>query len=127
MIEDTVISEFRLGQINSEMVVSSEDGETAYSLHTINHGKAMTLKEEEEILSKISIAGNTLGFKSDMECDLSPYCLITYNADKSENAKYTYGDHAPGKVEYQSECRFKPGEKVLCLCMKDMMWSFREL
>lgn len=114
MIDDTVINEFRVKPISPEKIVSSE-GETAYSLETILHGKCVTTQEEEDIISKLIATDTTLGFESDMECDLAPYSLTTYNADKSENASYNYGDHAPGKIDYQEKCQFKPGDKVLCL------------
>lgn len=115
MLEDTLINEFRVKPINPEKVVSSEYGEVAYSLVTISHGECVTTEEEEEIISKIMKTETTLGFESDMECDFLPFVLITYNADKSENARYEYGDHAPGEGRYQEGCRFKHGDKVLCL------------
>ena len=115
MLEDTVINEFRIKPISPEKVVSSVDGETAYSLESIPHGKCDTPTKVEEMILNIPVTETTLGFESDTECDSDPYDLITYNADKSENARYEYGDHAPGEGKYQEECRFKPGEKVLCL------------
>ncbi|MDE7462968.1 MAG: hypothetical protein K2M88_07395 [Muribaculaceae bacterium] len=115
MLEVTVINEFRVKPIDPEKVVSSVNGETAYSLESIPHGKCDIPTKEEEIISNIPVTDTTLGFESDTECDSDPYDLITYNADKSENAHYQYGDHAPGEEKYQEECRFKPGDKVLCL------------
>lgn len=115
MLEDTNINEFRVKPISPEKVVSSVDGETAYSLETIPHGKCVMPTMEEEMISNIPVTDTTLGFESDTECDFLPYVLITYNADKSENARYDYGDHAPGEEKYQEKCRFKPGDKVLCL------------
>lgn len=115
MLEDTDINEFRVKPISPEKVVSSVDGETAYSLESIPQGKCSMPKEEAEIISKIPVTEATLGFASDTECDFDPYVLITYNTDKSENACYQYGGHAPGEEKYQEESRFKPGDKVLCL------------
>lgn len=115
MFEDTLINEFRVKPIHPEKVVLSVDGETAYSLESIPHGKCDIPTKVEEIISNILVTDTTLGFESDTECDSAPYDLVTYNADKSENARYQYGDHAPGEEEYQVECRFEPGDKVLCL------------
>lgn len=115
MLEDTDINEFRVKPISPEKVVSSVDGETAYSLESIPHGKCDLLTKEEEIVLNIPVTDTTLGFESDTECDFDPYDLITYNADKSENARYQYGDHAPGEEKYQEASRFMPGDKVLCL------------
>ena len=115
MLEDTAINEFRVKPISPENVVLSVDGETAYSLESIAHGKSDIPIKEEEIISNIPVTDTTLGFESDTECDFDPYDLITYNADKSENARYQYGDHAPGEEKCQEECGFKPGGKVLCL------------
>ena len=115
MLEDTFINEFRVKPISPEKVVSSVDGETAYSLKTILHGIRDIATKGEEMISNIPATDTTIGFESDTECDFVPYVLITYNADKSENARYEYGDHAPGEEKYQEECRFKPGDKVLCL------------
>lgn len=115
MLEDTDINEFRVKPISPEKVVSSVDGETAYSLESIPHGKCRMPKEEDEIISKIPVTDTTLGIESETECDFDPYDIKTYNADGSENAHYLYGDHAPGEEKYQEECRFKPGDKVLCL------------
>ena len=115
MLEDTVINEFRIKPINPEKVVSSVDGETAYSLESIPHGKCDIPTKEEEMISNIPVTDTTLGFEKDTECDFCPCFLTTYNADKSENASYEYGDHAPGEDNFQEKCRFKPGDKVLCL------------
>ena len=115
MLEDTFINEFRVKPISPEKVVSSVDGETAYSLKTILHGISDIATKGEEMISNIPATDTTIGFESDTECDFVPYVLITYNADKSENARYEYGHHAPGEEKYQEECRFKPGDKVLCL------------
>ena len=46
MIEDAIITEFRVKPINPEKVVSSEDGESAYSLETVSHGKCATTRGE---------------------------------------------------------------------------------
>lgn len=115
MLEVTVINEFRVKPISPEQVVSSVDGETAYSLESISQGKCDLLTKEEEIISHFLVTDTTLGFESVTECDSVPYDLITYNADKSKNARYQYGDHAPGEEKYQEACRFRPGDKVLCL------------
>ena len=115
MLEDTVINEFRVKPINPDKIVSSVNGETAYLLVSIPHGKCDIPTKEKEIISNIPVTDTTLGFESATECDSDPYNLITYNADKSENAHYQYGDHAPGEEKYQDACRYKPGDKVLCL------------
>ena len=115
MIEDAIITEFRVKPINPEKVVSSKDGETAYSLEIVPHGKCATTQEGKEMIFKLMAIDTTLGFESDMECDFVPFSLVTYNSDKSENASYNYGEHAPGKSDYQEKCQFKPGDKVLCL------------
>ncbi|MDE6480833.1 MAG: hypothetical protein K2L45_11255 [Muribaculaceae bacterium] len=115
MLEDTVINEFRVKPISSDKIVSSSEGETAYSLETIPHGKCVMPANDTEIISKIQITDLTLGFESETECDFDPYDIKTYNADGSENAHYQYGDHAPGEDNFQEECRFKTDDKVLCL------------
>ena len=117
MIEDTEINEFRVKPLNPDMIVSSENNETAYSLESVPHG--ICVIKEEAMISKIPVANTTLGFECDTECDFLPNVLTTYNADGSENAVYNYGDHAPDEENYQKECRFKPGDKVLCLMFKN--------
>lgn len=79
MLEDTLINEFRVKPISPEKVVSSVDGETAYSLESIPHGKCDIPTKEEEIISNILVTDTTLGFESDTECDSYPYDLVTYN------------------------------------------------
>lgn len=115
MLEDTILSELRLRSIDPQKVLSKENDETAYSLETICLGECQTQKQEEELLSRVQISDVTLGFESETDCDLLPCDLITYSSDKTVNAEYHWGNHAPGEREYQTECRFKPGEKVLCL------------
>ena len=115
MLEDSRIYEFRVKPLSPEKVVSSVEGETAYSLELILQGECATTQEGKGMISKIMVTETTLGFESDMECDFVPFSLVTYNSDKSENASYNYGDHAPGKSDYQEKCQFKPGDKVLCL------------
>ncbi len=115
MIEETIISELRLKPIDPQNVLSKENEETAYSLKTIPLGECQTQKQEDDILSRSQVSDVTLGFKSDTDCDFMPFVLVTYNSDKTVNAEYHLGNHAPGEKDYQTECRFNPGEKVLCL------------
>ena len=61
MLEDTVINEFRVKPISPEKVVSSVDGETAYSLETIPHGKCVMPTKEEEMISNIPVTDTTIG------------------------------------------------------------------
>ena len=115
MIEDPELIEFTLKPINQKNVAFSEKDEIAYSLQSISHGRFSFFKEAEEKLRKIIAASSTLGFEIDSECDFEPFYIKTYNADGSENAHYQYGDTGSGKDNFQKECRFKPGDKVLCL------------
>lgn len=115
MIEDTTLTELRLKPIDPEKVVSSEDGERAHFLETVTHGEYRNSGELMGKLSEITASAATLGFECDTECDFAPCELTTYNADKSENAGYSLGGHAPGEKNHPAECRFSPGEKVLCL------------
>lgn len=115
MIEATKLSEFRLKPIDSQRIVSVEHGETAYALESIPFEECQTQEQEDEILSSSPVLEATLGFESETECDFLPYDLPTFNADKTLNAQYHFGDHAPGEMDYQTECSFKSGEKVLCL------------
>ncbi|MBO5062251.1 MAG: hypothetical protein J6C31_06510 [Prevotella sp.] len=44
-----------------------------------------------------------------------PYVLVTYTEDKKINAHFGWGGHAPEEKNYQEKCRFKLGEKAICL------------
>lgn len=115
MLDDPTLTEFRLCPIDPQIVVSSENGETAYALQTIHHGIFLTQKETEEKLSEIGTSTATLGFEINTECDFEPFDLTTFNADKQVNSCYEYGGHTPGGKSYRAACRFNIGEKVLCL------------
>ncbi|MDE6079743.1 MAG: hypothetical protein K2G35_06740 [Duncaniella sp.] len=115
MLLDTVINEFRVKPIDPELVVSSVEGETAYALETIPHGRCDIPARDKEIISKLQATDSTLGFESATECDFEPYVITTYNADGSENACYQYGHNVSGEDSFQEESRFKPGDKVWCV------------
>ena len=94
----------------------AEEGEIAFGLKCINHGEIRLPSEEKAKLEAIApVSHNTLGFELDCECDLMPYVLETFTADKHMNAEYQCGHHAPRCERYQEPCRFKAGERVLCL------------
>lgn len=115
MIEDTVLTEYRVKPIKHDQVVQIMDGETAYAFDTINHCTCTNLAEERERLNNMIPTSCTLGFELDTECDFDPYVLKTYDADKTFNAEYHYGKHQPEGKHYPEPCRFIPGEKVWCL------------
>ena len=115
MIEDTTLTQFLVEPIDSSLVLSSTPGEKAYSLKSIHHGKCKNEEEEQSKLAKTEVTANTLGFELDLEVDMFPYELVTYTVDKKLNARFVWGGHAPGEKNYQEKCRFKPGDKVLCV------------
>lgn len=116
MLEDTVLTQFYLEPMEPERIVWAEDGEIAYTLKTINHGEIHNYAEEMQRLEAITpVSANTLGFELDTGCDFIPDVLKTFTADKKKNAEYNWGEHAPGGKRHQEPCRFKPGDKVLCL------------
>lgn len=92
-----------------------DSDETAYSLRSISQGKFLSSREATEKLAGIVPTSSTLGFETGTDGDFAPAFLTTYNADKTENAEYLFGNHAPNETDYQTPCRFKPGEKVICL------------
>ncbi len=115
MIEDTELTQFLVNPLDSARILWAEDGEAAYSLDSRGHGFCRDRAEEVSKLASIEPTANTLGFELDCEADFAPFELTTFLADKKENATYYYGDHRPSEGKYQEPCRFKPGEKVLCL------------
>lgn len=115
MIEDTTLTQFIVESIDPTLVISSATGEKAYSLKTVNHGECKNEEEEQSKLAEAEVTPNTLGFELDFEVDMCPNDLVTYTADKQINGHFVWGDHAPGEKNYQEKCRFKSGEKVLCL------------
>ena len=50
MIKDTELIEYRLKPIDTERIVSSEEGETAYELESVQHGSCADRSEEIEKL-----------------------------------------------------------------------------
>ena len=115
MIEDPELIEYRLMPLDRKYIVSSEEGETAYELELIQHGTCTDRSDEIEKLKKLKVLPYTLGFGSDTECDFAPYVLNTYNADKTVNAGYSYGEHHPDGNRHPEPCKFQHGDKVLCL------------
>lgn len=115
MIEDATLTQLCVATIDPTKIVSSLCDETAYSLQEVHLGSYQTTIEEQEALKSAPVSELTLGFVLDTEVDFAPYVYTTYTADKKENAKYIWGEHAPGNDKYQEVCRFKPGEKVLCI------------
>lgn len=115
MIEDPVLIEYRVNPLSRDKIVHAEDSEDAYALETVSHGSFPTMKGGLAKLMNIVPMSNTLGFEMDLVCDLAPYELITYNAYKTVNAGYSYGEHQPGGKRYSEPCKFQSGDKVLCL------------
>lgn len=116
MLENTALTQFCLESMKLGRVVWAKDGEIAYTLKTICHGEILNYAEEMQQLEAIApVSFNTLGFELDTECDLMPDVLKTFTADKKKNAEYNCGEHAFGGKHYQEKCRFKQGDKVLCL------------
>lgn len=115
MIEDTTLTQFCVAPLDKDRIVSVEGDETAYALESIFHGSYHTTEEETKALEAAPVTKRTFGYELDMEVDLYPYILTTYTAEKKLNARYAWGDHAPGEDKYQEKCLFKEGEKVLCV------------
>lgn len=115
MIEDATLTRFSVAPLSPERVLWAEDGEVAYQLDSHGEGICKNRQEEAAKLAEIQPTDRTLGFELDCEADFAPFELSTFLADKSINATYYYGDHQPGGEKYQETCRFKPGEKVLCI------------
>lgn len=115
MLEDPTLAEFRVKTLSAERIVSASDGEAAYALDKVSHGDFATTDKAFQKMKSIKSTPTTLGFEIDMQCDFWPYELMTYNADKSFNAEYDFGEHSPKGKRFQEACRFKAGEKVLCL------------
>lgn len=115
MLEDTTLTEFRVRPIDAKRIIEARAGETAYALDSVSHGTCENSEEERKKLASLKTAPSTLAFEFDTQCDNWPYVLETYNADKTLNAIYNYGEHSPKGECFQEKCRFNVGEKVLCL------------
>lgn len=115
MIENATLTEYRVKHISQEAVVHIEEGERAYTLETVYHGSCADNAEEQAMLKALSASPGTLGFELDIECDFEPYLLKTFNADKTINAEYCYGEHHVGGSRHPESCKFRSGEKVLCV------------
>lgn len=115
MIEDTDLIEYRVKLLRHDRIVYGEDNEAAYALDSVNHGSCANRAEEEQKMNGLTASPCTLGFELDTECDFMPYVLKTYNANKALNAAYCYGGHQAGGKHHPEHCKFRIGEKVLCL------------
>lgn len=115
MIEDTEFRELCVAPINQDEIFSCEDGEKAYVLKTVSLGTCIDKISEKKKLAAAVVSPDTLGFEFDFEVDMYPYVLDTYTADKRLNARFGWGGHSPGGKHYQESCRFRPGDKVLCV------------
>ena len=115
MIEDPILTEYRVTHISKNNIVHTEGSEEAFALESVNHGTCSTMKECQSKLKDIAAMSNTLGFEIDLECDFVPFSLETYTSAKTLNAKYGYGEHQPDGSSHSEPCRFQVGEKVLCV------------
>lgn len=115
MIEDTILSQLYVMPIDSEKVVFAADGEIAYSLNSNNLGVCKDEEDEKIKLRAASSTPNTLGFELYTEIDMDPGEIVMFTADKQPIAQFSWGEHAPGENKYPEKCRFKPGDKVLCV------------
>lgn len=115
MIENSELLEYRLKSLDRKSIVRCEEGETVYALESVQHSTFTDSSDETEKLNKLKVLPCTLGFESGTECDSEPYVLKTYNADKTVNAGYSYGEHQPGGKRHPEPCKFQSGDKVLCL------------
>lgn len=111
MIENPVLTEYRVSPISQDKIVHTEDFEVAYALESVSHGTCATTKECKSKLKDIPAMPNTLGFEIDLECDFCPSALRTYNSDKTLNAEYGYGEHQPGGNRHPEPCKL---ESALC-------------
>lgn len=115
MIEDPILTEYRVSPILQDKIVYTEDSEVAYALEFVSHGTCPTTKEFQENLMGIAATANTLGYIIDLECDFAPNTLRTYNTDKTLDAEYSYGEHQPGGNRHPEPCKYQVGQKVLCV------------
>lgn len=108
------LREIRLKPIDNDMVISSENDEIAYALDADSYNQCCCGDENpEEALLQADATPMTLGFETmyDLYCGYDK--VNTYLADKTLNAAYRHGNHAPEGKDFASECRFKSGDKEL--------------
>lgn len=115
MVEDTEFRQLYMAPINPDEIFSCEDGKKAYALKTVSLGACIDEESEKEKLAAAVVSSDILGFESECVVDMYPYVLDTYTADKRLNARFGWGGHAPGEKNYQESCRFRTGDKVLCV------------
>lgn len=120
MIEDTILTEYKVGPLDPDRILSAENGEKAYELLSVNHGVCKNAEDEKTKLTSLKSSPDTLAFELDTEVDYSPFVLETYNADKALNVAFHYGEHEPGGDKYQEPSQFKSGDKVLCILHQGM-------
>lgn len=67
MIEDPILTEYRVTHISKNNIVHTEGSEEAFALESVNHGTCSTMKECQSKLKDIAAMSNTLGFEIDLE------------------------------------------------------------
>ncbi len=108
MDDDFFVYQLDVAPMSPEDIISAEPGVQAYLLKDRQIGRASRRQQAVEIFEKASPTNKTLGFEISSECDWAADFVETFCADKSQNAVFSLGDDP-------APCRFKPGEKVLCM------------
>lgn len=56
-----------------------------------------------------------LGYAIESDEDMAPFLYVVYNPDFTEHSKYDEGGHNPEDEDYQTDCEYTPGQRVLAV------------
>lgn len=56
-----------------------------------------------------------LGYEIESDEDMSPFLYVVYNPDFTEYSRYDEGGHNPEDENYQTDCEYTPGQRVLAV------------
>ncbi len=54
-----------------------------------------------------------LGYAIESDEDMAPFLYVVYHPDFTEHSRYDEGGHNPEEEDYQIDCEFTPGQRVL--------------
>ena len=120
-ITEAVIYAYKTPE-ESDKVIDNPEGLQYWALDERSLGEFQCWKDAEFALHHVVYAPNRLlAYSIETDDDMAPSLYVVYTPDFTEYSEYSEGEHQPGGNNYQEECAFSPGERVLAIIENEML------
>lgn len=107
---------------DSDKVIDNTEGLQYWALDERSLGEFQCWNDADFALHHVVYAPNRLlAYSIETDDDMAPDLYVVYNPDFTEYSEYSEGEHQPGGNNYQEECAFSPGERVLAIIENEML------